>query len=250
MSYNDSTGSWSLGLAEVWVRATIELVDAMLGAEPPPEPLSPIGRAARTATDAALVAVGRPSADGGVRLSVLAGQDHRAIRRVAGRDSLVSRVFTASANRISPDPVAAGVLDGTSACPRGLGSTALLTVADDRVVPAVLVLVRYAADPPFGEEHLALLRRLVDHGAALAALRQQVEAERVRAVADDRERIANGLRAAVLPELIAVGLALQNTVTIARNSMVRRRMLQVAARIDGAAGSLRSLVFGLEGMSR
>jgi signal transduction histidine kinase len=98
---------------------------------------------------------------------------------------------------------------------------------------------------PFTEDDLTLVRTFADQASvALEYSRIQGELRRL-AVMEDRERIAKELHDGAIQSLFAVGMGLQATAQMSRDSAIEQRIDQAVNEVDRVIRDLRNYIFGL-----
>jgi signal transduction histidine kinase len=102
----------------------------------------------------------------------------------------------------------------------------------------------------FTEEDEAMVEGLAAiAGAAVSTARLRERLTRL-ALVEDRERIARDLHDAVIQDLFAVGLSLQNVALTSEDASLTDRLDDAVDRLDQAIGSLRTFVFDLRTTSQ
>lgn len=110
----------------------------------------------------------------------------------------------------------------------------------------------YLTDKPggFSEEDEAMVEGLAAiAGAAVSTARLRDRLTRL-ALVEDRERIARDLHDAVIQDLFAVGLGLQNVALTSADPTMAESLDDAVDRLDQAIGSLRTFVFDLRAASQ
>jgi signal transduction histidine kinase len=173
-----------------------------------------------------------------------------------GAESLRGRTFP-TRDSVSGEVIETGrpiVLADAAADPRA----AQPLVAEAMVGPAMFVPLVSKGEPfgtlalgspvgghLFSEEDLTLVRTFADQASvALEYSRFQGELRRL-AVMEDRERIAKELHDGAIQSLFAVGMGLQATAQISRDSAVEQRIDQAVNEVDRVIRDLRNYIFGL-----
>jgi two-component system, NarL family, sensor histidine kinase DevS len=173
-----------------------------------------------------------------------------------GADALRGRTFHTS-DSVSGEVIETGrpvVLADAAADPRA----AQPLVAEAMVGPAMFVPL-FSKGEPFGtlalgtpvgghlfsEEDLTLVRTFADQASvALEYSRIQGELRRL-AVMEDRERIAKELHDGAIQSLFAVGMGLQATAQMSRDSAIEQRIDHAVNEVDRVIRDLRNYIFGL-----
>ena len=93
-----------------------------------------------------------------------------------------------------------------------------------------------------GEVTLASVRDLTER---VAAETQAVEADRLRAIAEDHDRIASDLHDTVIQRLFALGLGVQGLAGATQDRHLGERLSEAVDSIDEIIGEIRSTIFGL-----
>lgn len=110
----------------------------------------------------------------------------------------------------------------------------------------VMVVVRNADAPPFGDEYLGLARDFADHAAialTLATARRHASEQTVLA---DRDRIAHDLHDHVIQRVFAIGMDLQGVTARLRSPQLAARVAQSVDGLDAVIDDIRRSVFKLQ----
>ena len=127
----------------------------------------------------------------------------------------------------------------------GIGPVLFAPLAVRGTVLGTLLVANATGRRPFGAADLQLTETFAEQAAvAVEHARLQQELDRL-AVLEDRERIAKELHDGVIQALFAVGLGLQGSAALARDSDLRRRIGGAVEELDRVIGDLRNYIFGL-----
>ncbi|BBZ74628.1 hypothetical protein MPRS_57210 [Mycobacterium paraseoulense] len=110
----------------------------------------------------------------------------------------------------------------------------------------VMVVVRNAGAPPFGDENFDLARDFADYAAialTLATARRHASEQTVLA---DRDRIAHDLHDHVIQRVFAIGMDLQGVTARLRSPQLAARVVQSVDGLDAVIDDIRRSVFKLQ----
>ena len=234
-----------------WIRASREIMAALLSGEPQTQPLQVIvDRALELAeaeqaillvpTDADL-----PAED--VDTLVVAATAGRYTAQVIGQQVPVGGSTTGSVAR-SGTPVITNSfkypIEGFTDA--GERSAVVMPLRVDDAVLGVIAVARNEQQPAFQEDYLELVSDFATHAAIALALTAGREHARELAILADRERIAHDLHDHVIQKLFAAGLDLQGTITRAHSPEIVNRLARTVDDLQLTIEDIRAAIFGLQ----
>ncbi|MFZ0324498.1 MAG: GAF domain-containing protein [Actinomycetes bacterium] len=211
-----------------WMRASAEILAAVLRGEEPDEVLDLVAERALSVADVDAATIALPD-----------GVDELVIEHVAGPDTetLLGRsVSLSDASGDSPEP---------SVYTDRYGPTMQVPlVSGDRTL-GTLVLAKVHGAPPFRAEERTLAETFAGQAAlALVLAEAQREQERL-AVLEDRDRIGRDLHDLVIQRLFATGMMLQGASRTAKQPDVVERIERAVHELDATILEVRSTIFAL-----
>ncbi|BBZ12729.1 diguanylate cyclase [Mycobacterium branderi] len=234
-----------------WIRASREILTALLSAEPQTGPLQLIVDRALELTDAEQAILLIPSeAD-------------------LSADEVDELIVTAMAGQYAPEAIGQAVpVEGSTmggAIRRGLPlitnsflypiegftdvgerSAIVMPLSANGSVLGVIAVAREAEKPPFSDDYLELVSDFARHAAIALALAAGREHARELAILADRERIAHDLHDHVIQKLFAAGLDLQGTIARSHSPEIVNRLTHTVDDLQGTIEDIRATIFRLQ----
>ncbi len=211
-----------------WMRASAEIVTAVLRGEEPDEVLDLVADRARAVAGVDAATIALPD-DG----------DSMVVEHVAGvgTEDLLGR--------LQPPADAADLADASPYAERYGPTMHVALVSGDRTL-GTLVLANRLGAPPFRPEERILAENFAGQAAlALVLAEAQREQERL-AVLEDRDRIARDLHDLVIQRLFATGMVLQGATRTATEPDVVERIERSVHELDATIVEVRSTIFALQ----
>ena len=213
-----------------WMRASAEIITAVLRGEEPDEVLDLIAERARTVAGVDAATIALPDEGDVMVVEHVAG---------VGTEALLGRRQQTSATDSADD-------GGPSLYGENYGPTmSVPLVSGDRTL-GTLALANRPGSPPFLPEERALAENFAGQAAlALVLAEAQREQERL-AVLEDRDRIARDLHDLVIQRLFATGMMLQGATRTATEPDVVERIDRAVRDLDATIVEVRSTIFALQ----
>jgi len=215
---------------ERWLRATAEVTAELLAGTDPDAVLQLIvGRVGElTGADWTLIAVpADPDTAGQIgelTVAVSVGDGGRAElirgRRIPVGGSTVGAVFTDHV----PRTVTGLAYDVAAGLGMRFGPALAVPLGADDALSGVLLAVRTAGSPAFGEDDLELASSFADQAALAVRLAESLAAQGELRVLADRDRIARDLHEHVIGRLSGIGLTLHGILQLATSPAVAARI--------------------------
>ncbi|MER7764327.1 GAF domain-containing protein [Streptomyces sp. NPDC097619] len=251
-----------------WLRANAEITERLLSGSSRPAVLELIARRAQEITGARLADIAMPEPAGeGLTVEFAAGAD-RSERQgvVVALGDTLSGAAHRSGKPVTavPAPVAgqypAGFEAVTGAATEGgSGGAGREGWGPAVAVPlgtagghsrGVLLLVRPAGDPAFGEDELEPLVAFAGQAAiALELAERRRDAEQI-ALLEERDRIARDLHDLAIQRLFATGMTLQSAARLVEHEGAAERVGRAVEDLDETIKIIRSTIFGLRTKDR
>ncbi|OBI40362.1 histidine kinase [Mycobacterium kyorinense] len=127
----------------------------------------------------------------------------------------------------------------------GERSAIVIPLCGDDTVLGVIAVARKAEKPPFEHEYLELVSDFARHAAIALTLARSREDSRELEILADRERIAHDLHDHVIQKLFAAGLDLQGTIARARSPEVVDRLTGTVDDLQATIEDIRATIFKL-----
>jgi len=243
---------------ELWLRASQDVTSALLSGMKSADTLRLVAERARVVSSAAVAAIALPADDHPDQLvyqvvdglnrhpdpftgrlvtieGSASGKAFRNRRPVVHRHVGSGVLAWARRTNLDLEPRVAD-LDSTVFAPLLIGEHAL----------GVLVVSRFAGDPPFGDPELDLVEAFAGQAALVLAFAQAEQDRERLAVLSDRDRIARDLHDLVIQRLFSVGLGLQGLGRIAATQTKADRVAGLVADIDRTIKDMRNAIFSLQ----
>jgi signal transduction histidine kinase len=212
-------------LRQRWLAASAQVVSDL--AERLADAPELIANLARTAADAAWVAIALPITD--------PGEEGLVVAQNPPSGGFVINFVTGDAAAAVGEPLAEH--DDTAT-----GATLVWFRVRTRTLGGMLL----CREAPWSELELELLRAFADH-VALAVDHESSEHDRRRlAVAIDRDRIARDLHDRVIQRIFGVGLGLQSTLRRLTDETIRDRLVGYVNDLDATVAEIRTTIFSLQ----
>jgi two-component system, NarL family, sensor histidine kinase DevS len=233
-----------------WIAASAEFTTALLSGAEPDEVLARITSQARELSDADLVVLALPDADG-QRLTVAHadGDGAAAVRGLVlpPGQSLSGRVL-ASGEPVTSADFAAD--ERASAAARTamshIGPAVILPLGAPGSRRGVFTIGRRQGKKPFPQADAAFAASFAAQaGVALELADSRAEAERLL-VFEDRDRIARDLHDLVIQRLYATGMSLQGTMPMIGRPEVADRVTRAVDAMDETIREIRGAIFALQ----
>ena len=228
-----------------WIAATRDIATELLSGTEPATVFRLVAEEVLklTAADAALVAIPVdekvPAADV-VELLVIETVGS-AVASATGRTIPVAGTSLADVfAQSTPQRVDRIDLDGA-----GVGPALVLPLRAAGTVAGVVVVLHQNGPDSFTDEQLDMMAAFADQAALAWQLATSQRRMRELDVVNERDRIARDLHDHVIQRLFAIGLALQGTVSWARNSEVRRRLAEAVDDLQGVIQKIQTTIFDL-----
>jgi len=225
---------------ELWLSATAEIQDLLLGHVDRSSALTLIAARARDIADADLAVVVLEQNDGSMKIEATSGSGEQLLGEDLPPDGTLSDVMKHGATVILAEGVRMPGLENlTSALlvpftgPGGAGG-ALLIGSIDRALSRV-----------WDDDDVQALRGFAAQ-AALGVDRAQAQEDRAAlAILADRDRIARDLHDLVIQRLFATGLTLQSMATRSQDVQSATRLTEAVNNLDATIRDIRSTIFQL-----
>ena len=234
---------------ERWLRATAEVTTELLSGTDPDALLQLIaGRAGElTGADWTLIAVPADPETAGeigeLTVAVSVGDGARADlirgRRIPVSGSTTGAVFTDHV----PRNVTGLAHDVAAGLGMAFGPALAVPMGADDALSGVLLAVRTAGSPAFGEDDLELASTLADQAALTVQRAESRTAQHERQVLADRDRITRDLHEHVIGRLSGIGLTLHDTQHLAKSPAVAARIADHIEHLNQVITEVRTTVF-------
>ena len=246
---------------EGWLRATQDVTGALLSGAEPADTLRLVATRARAASAAAVAAIALPAEDrpGYLVYHVVDGLNRHPdpfTGRVVKIEGTTSGQAFLSRRPVVHRQVGTGVLawakrSGLELMPQvgELDSTVFTPLVLGERSLGVLVVSRFAGDPPFGDRELDLVEAFAGQAALVLAFAQAEQDRERLAVLSDRDRIARDLHDLVIQRLFSVGLGLQGLGRMVVTQAKADRVSGLVADIDRTIKDMRNAIFSLQANS-
>jgi signal transduction histidine kinase len=230
-------------LRQQWLEASAEIRNELLSGASEEDALGLIAQRTLelTISDATAIVLGPDPDDGAFVIRAWSGPDEPGLRRLPGRDPLLSEVVE---SRTAVLTATAGDFL-TGAGQPAYGSTLAVPLYSHDTVIGVLVALRCTDRAAFEPGEVPLLTSFADQATLALELGEKNRAQRQLDVFADRDRIARDLHDHVIQRLFATGLQLQSTLRRSADPVVQRRIQQSVAELDETVREIRSAIFDL-----
>jgi signal transduction histidine kinase len=240
-----------------WLRAALDVTSALLTSTDPGNALRLVAERARQLADAPVAAIALPDerqpgnlvfdvVDGiGMDAEKLTGVSVPIAETGSGLvfDTGEAHLFSEYGLHVTARSDDPGVeypprvreLDCALAVPLAFGAEVL----------GVLVLARFAGEPPFTETDLRLAEMFAGQATLAVQIAQAEEDRRRLAVFTDRDRIARDLHDLVIQRLFAIGLGLQGVRQATAGTPVAERVAGLVLDLDETIREIRRSIFSL-----
>ncbi|HWC81482.1 MAG TPA: GAF domain-containing protein [Pseudonocardiaceae bacterium] len=246
---------------EQWLQASQDVTSALLSGTAPAETLRLVAERARAVSSAAVTAIALPGPADLDRLAyeVVDGLNLHPdpfTGRVVGLQGTATGTAyrtgrTVVRRRIGPGIQSWADRTGLDVSPRvrDLDSTVFAPLMNRDESLGVLVVSRFAGEPPFDRTEIDLVRNFAGQAALVLAF-AAAEHDRERlAVLSDRDRIARDLHDLVVQRLFSVGLGLQGLGRLVATKAKADRVAGLVADIDRTIKDMRNTIFSLQATS-
>ncbi|MGW3353028.1 GAF domain-containing protein [Nonomuraea rubra] len=234
---------------ETWLQASSEVTTSLLSGADPREVLSVVAARARQMSDADLVQVLLPDADGqSLVVEIAEGEGAEDLLGTSFEVSatLAGDAFTQAEPMSSPDlqsaPFPASPLRSL-----GYGPGLMVPLGAAPAVRGVLALAKRSGRLPFSEATRQMLQAFAGQAAiALELAEARRDAERL-GLLEDRDRIARDLHDVVIQRLFATAMTLMSTVRLVDRPEASKRLQHAIDELDETIRQIRSSIFALQG---
>jgi signal transduction histidine kinase len=232
-------------LRSSWLRASSDIVTAVLRGERPHVVLGLVAERAREAADADLSSLALPDQAGRLVVEHAAGEDADGlVGVVVPDDALVTRVMT-SGEAILTDTVTQPLALAADNLRDGYATAMVVPlVAGGRTLGSLTVANRRGR-PTFGAEEFGLARSFAAQAALALELAEARSEQQRLAVLEDRDRIARDLHDLVIQRLFATGMMLQGASRTTGQPEVADRIERAVQELDATILEVRSTIFAL-----
>ncbi|WP_326639854.1 GAF domain-containing protein [Streptosporangium sp. NBC_01755] len=233
---------------ETWLAASSEITTSLLSGADPREVLTLMAGHARQMTDADVVAILLPEANGQVlRVAIADGENAGQLEQVeiqtAG--SLAGRAFADGEPFMVNDPDETG-LRSVFSDHLPMGPVGAVPLGAAGVARGVLSLGKRSGRTPFVQSELRTLHAFAAQAAvALELAESRKDAERL-GLLEDRDRIAKDLHDVVIQRLFAIAMTLMSTVRLVERPEASSRLKGAIDELDETIRQIRSTIFALQ----
>ncbi|RAN76290.1 hypothetical protein B5P43_23465 [Bacillus sp. SRB_336] len=233
----ESAGLYGQVIArEQWHEATHGMIASLMSSAPSSNPFGIIADYAAAAANASCAAtlIGAERDDA---FPVSLHDGSSTIQRVAG--PLLAKILrdVPRSVRLDPDLLAAATLPAGPALVAGLSG--------GHRTFGVFVVARQPGEPEFSAVDQEMLQRFASHAALVIEYLQARQTLQMRAVHEDRRRIASNLHDLVIQHLFGVGLRLQALTSRIQPAKAAAELDSFVDQIDGTIRDIRRSIFAL-----
>jgi signal transduction histidine kinase len=233
-----------------WLRASGELTIRLLSGDRPSVVLQALTSQALTLSEADLVTVALPHADGRrltLEFAEGSGADQARGLVVPADGSLWGRVLASggplTVKDFAHDERTADVARDPMA---HIGPAVLFPLGAPGNVRGVLTMGRRSGSQPFSPRATEMMEAFAGQAAlALELAAQRADAEQLT-VLEDRDRIARDLHDLVIQRLYATGMSLQGTLPMSTRPEVTERLRNAVDAMDDTIKDIRATIFALQ----
>lgn len=232
-------------LRSSWLRASADIVTAVLRGERPHAVLGLVAEHSSEAAGADLATLALPAEDGRLVIEHAAGADAESlIGAVVDADSLAAHVV-ATGEAVVTDVVGDRELLPEHQNRVGPGAAMVVPLVSGGRPIGALTLANRRGRPTFSAEEFALAQSFAAQATLALELAEARSEQQRLAVLEDRDRIARDLHDLVIQRLFATGMMLQGASRTTRQPEVGERIERAVQELDATILEVRSTIFAL-----